>query len=156
MAKKTIFIFIIAFLVITLNSCANLYSQPGKETYPATVKMSSVSNGFLDWRTAKIKSIDDQIVIKWSDYVRVAPGNHLFVIDVQFNRSFFDSGPYQSFSNLSVNLQAGKNYQLNSLLEGAIVKVWLEDESGRRITPVSSSNYQAVRQYTPPTIIVTK
>ena len=146
------------FLFMMLAGCANTYVQPPINQPYVTVEGYSDRNGLFEWKTARISSIDNQDVIDWSlvggGSVRVTPGEHLFVADVQFNRSFLSGGPYEAFVDLRAFIQAGREYKLKANVEGSNVQVWFEDLLNRPVSNVASSNYQRTPQYTSTVIVV--
>lgn len=132
------------FLAALLVSCAS-YQQPNSAN-AATVSGSSTRNGFFDWSTTSVYTIDNQLVLSaWSveSKIRVSPGMHRFMVFTQFDRNFFDGGPYEARTDVTATLRPNQHYRFVSKVDGSKVKVWAVNNQGQPLTSVVSSSYMA-------------
>lgn len=114
MRKKLIWMYFLAmFLIAGCATPQNAYVPPtGDPTTLAVIQTSSVRSGVFDWESYLIRAIDNQPVsyncfgnCQWA----VTPGEHVIVVEVQFNRSL-GGGPHKSLGAVPIVVKPGKVY----------------------------------------------
>ncbi|OGT46391.1 MAG: hypothetical protein A3E83_06320 [Gammaproteobacteria bacterium RIFCSPHIGHO2_12_FULL_41_20] len=151
MYKKII---LTAVLLLSLMGCATgkLYETP--DTLPsqrAIIRGFDHSVSAWNWHNGKVVAIDGKTVVysifildDFSYNIPVLPGSHVFTIKSTFNKSatlFSSQGPYEATASIQGTLAAGKGYHLNGIIKEAAIELWIEDDSGKRISYVVTPDY---------------
>ena len=139
---------IAALSFASLSGCAtNAYKVPAGEKSAATIQGYHYSAGTLstNWQNAIIVSIDNKDVSYFirnnGSKIAVLPGQHDFVINSTFNRTYGGVGPYQAMFDAKANLISGQNYLVKMNVDGNKINLWIENMSGKKVTPVYSRVY---------------
>jgi hypothetical protein len=140
----------ITLLIIctTLVGCATIY-QPPKATEPtAVIAVNNERGGFATWTQSQVEAIDNKSagLQLMSGKLRIYPGVHTLTIKSQFNRGFFSSGPYEAFTDIRANFQAGETYIVQATVQGSKLLVWINNSAEKQVTPVSATNYRSAPQ----------
>lgn len=125
-----------------INADEERYTQPlANNSQQTLIIQNYIQQSLTKYQTAIVDSIDGKEVKydvfgtpgKHSNALMAGP--HTLSIDSAFVTSTF-SFPHESFGSMKINLKPGATYQLKMAPGDGYILNWIEDENGKKVTPI--------------------
>ena len=142
---------ILLILMSMLAGCATTdsYQVPASNPALATIKGFSTRSGLYEWQDAEIQSIDNKQISfgflqDFATYrISVTPGKHTLVVHSNFNNGFkLGSAGYEGSAQLQATFLPRQAYHLNGDVEGASIRIWVEDSNNKVISTIGKAPYR--------------